>query len=445
MTKFSRLILLSVSFLFLGNLAADDWPRWLGPDMDSTWKEEGITEDFSKTEPKVLWRVPAGMGYSGVTVSEGRVFIIDYLKEGGEMTNHPSGKDKLMGKERVRALDAETGEELWAYSYEQPYFLSFPGGPRAVPTVAGDKVIALGTEGRLTVLDVESGEVVWEKDFQKDYESETPIWGHSAHPLVHDGLVYCMVGGEGSVVVAFDLATGDEKWRALSAPEPGYCPPTIIEQAGVEQLIVWHSTALSALDPKTGEELWDVSLKPAYGMAIAAPRKHGDLLFASGFGRIGALIKLATDKPGAEIVWRSKPKNGVYAATVTPFIQGDTIYGCDIDSSLLMAVDINNAERHWETTKPTLAPDAPDGSRYGTSFLTFHPPTGHFYLFNEMGELIIADLSPEGYQEISRWKALEPTNTAFGRPVVWSPPAFAMKSAFLRNDEEVIRVDLSAE
>ncbi len=107
MTKFSRFLTLTLTFfaLGLGTLAADDWPRWLGEDMDSTWKEEGITEDFTKSAPKVLWRVPAGLGYSGITVSEGRVFIIDYLQEGGEITNHPSGKDKLMGKERVRALE----------------------------------------------------------------------------------------------------------------------------------------------------------------------------------------------------------------------------------------------------------------------------------------------------------------------------------------------------
>ncbi len=427
--------------LLLGTIHADDWPRWLGPNMDATWREAGIATDLA--DPKVLWRVEAGLGYSGPTVANGRVFVADYVKATGDITNNPGGKDALTGQERLRALDAETGEEIWAHAYDQDYFLSYPGGPRAVPTVADGKVYFLGAEGKLLCLNAENGELLWSKDFAKDYEAETPIWGHSAHPLVHGDLLYCMVGGEGSVVVAFDKNTGEEKWRALSATEVGYCPPTIIEQAGVEQLITWHSDALNALNPATGELLWSLPHKPKFGMSIMAPRKTGDYLFASGIGRIAALIELATDKPGAEIVWRSKPKEAVYCANSTPFILGDTIYGVDIDTSALMAVDLKTAERLWETTQATVGPNGPARARHGTAFLTYHEPSGNFFLFAETGELIIAELSREGYKELARWKALEPTNNAFGRPVVWTAPAFAMKSAFLRNDKEVFRVSLA--
>ncbi len=439
------LSLLFGSLAATASLSAADWPSWLGENMDATWRESGIIEDFNSAEPKTLWRTPAGLGYSGPTVAEGKVFVTDYVKATGDIVNNPGGKVELTGQERIRALDLKMGEEIWSHAYDETYFLSYPAGPRAVPTVADGKVYFLGAEGKFTCLNAATGEVLWSKDFQDDYGAETPIWGYASHPLVYDGLVYTLVGGEGSVVVAFDAETGEEKWKGLSATEIGYSPPSIIEAGGVKQLMVWHSDALNSLNPATGEVLWTMPLKPNYGMAVMAPRKVGDLLFASGIGRVGALYRLASDSPGAELEWKSTPKNGVYCANSTPFILGDVIYGCDTDTSMLTAVDLYTSDRLWETSIPTLGPDGDARARHGTAFLTYHEPTGMFYLFSETGELIIADLTRGGYHEVSRWKALEPTNEAFGRPVVWTAPAFAEKSVFLRNDKEIIRVDLSVE
>ena len=95
--------------------------------------------------------------------------------------------------------------------------------------------------------------MIWSKDFAKDYGAATPIWGVAAHPLVDGDVLYCVVGGEGSVAVAFDKDTGRELWRALSASEPGYCPPTMIEHAGAKQLLIWHAEAVNSLDPRTGK------------------------------------------------------------------------------------------------------------------------------------------------------------------------------------------------
>ncbi|GIW82213.1 MAG: hypothetical protein KatS3mg105_4020 [Gemmatales bacterium] len=68
-----------------------------------------------------------------------------------------------------------------------------------------------------------------------------------------------------------------------------------------------------------------------------------------------------------------------------------------------------------------------------------------FFLFNEHGELIIAELTPKGYKELSRAKILQPTDTMPGRPVIWSHPAFANRAAFARNDKEIVCVELGAE
>ncbi len=256
---------------------ADDWPQWLGPQRDSVWRETGIVDRFPEGGPKVRWRAPVGLGYSGPAVVAGRVFLMDYMKRTGTINNNPGSRDQLEGTERVLCLSAETGQVLWKHEYERPYNVSFGGGPRCTPTVAGGKVYALGGEGNLWCLDAETGQVLWSKDFVKDYGAQTPFWGVAAHPLVDGDVLYCVVGGEGSVAVAFDRHTGREIWRALSAPAQGYCPPTMIEHAGRKQLLVWHSETVNSLNPLTGDVYWTVPVKPSYEMSITAPRKLGDL------------------------------------------------------------------------------------------------------------------------------------------------------------------------
>lgn len=441
----TRLFLLALS-LFPAALLADDWPQWLGPQRDGVWRENEIVSEFREGGPEVLWRVPAGHGYSAPAVAEGRVYLSDYRIEEGEVVNNPSGRHPLEGKERIRCFDAETGEEIWSHEWDQPYFLSYPGGPRSMPTVSDGRVHVLGAEGRFLCLDAATGAVLWEQDWKERFAIESPIWGFAMHPLVEDGVVHAVVGGVGTTAVAFDAATGEVEWTALSAAEPGYCPPTRIEHAGVEQLLIWHPEALNSLNPADGSIYWTLPLKPSFGMSIMAPQKSGNLLFASGIGRVGAAIELSDEKPAAEFLWRATPRQALFAANVTPLIVDGVIYGCDIDTSAMTAARLEDGERLWQTTLPTLGTENPErGGRHGTAFLTRHAESGRFYIFAETGDLIIADLTPGGYEELDRASILEPTNEAFGRPVVWAAPAFAMKSAFLRNDEELVRVDLAAE
>ncbi len=436
------------SLLFLVFLAtpclADDWPQWLGPQRDSVWRETGIVDRFPQDGLPVKWRAPVSLGYSGPAVAGGRVYVMDYVKRSGRVANNPGGHDQLEGTERVLCLAADTGELLWQHEYDRPYKMSFGGGPRCTPTVGDGRVYALGAEGNLWCLDAETGKVLWSKDFVKDYGAETPFWGVAAHPLVDGDMVYCLVGGEGSVAVAFDKNTGREIWRALSAPTQGYCPPTMIEQAGRKQLLIWHTETINSLDPRTGATYWSVAVKPSFGMSITAPRKLGDDLFVTGYNEAGALLKLGETggKPAADVVWRGTARTAVYCANSTPFLEDGMIYGCDVNSGNLMGVRLASGERLWETLEPTLGANARRG-RYATAFLVKHQD--RFVLFNELGDLILARLSAQGYQELDRTHILEPTNEVFGRTLVWSHPAFANKCLFARNDKELVCVSLAAE
>jgi outer membrane protein assembly factor BamB len=430
--------------ILLAPALADDWPQWLGAERDSVWRETGIVERFPQDGLPIKWRVPLSLGYSGPSVADGRVFVMDYVKRSGEVKNNPGGTDQLEGTERVLCLAADTGRLLWKHEYERPYNMSFGGGPRCTPTVDGDRVYTLGAEGNLLCLNVQTGDVIWSKDFVQQYGAKTPFWGVAAHPLVDGDVLYCLVGGEGSVAVAFDKRTGREIWRALSAGTQGYCPPTMIEHDGRKQLLIWHTDSVNSLDPASGDVYWSVPLKPSYGMSITVPRLLGDYLFVSGYNEAGALLQLGQQagRPAAEVVWRGKARTAVYCANSTPFIEDGMIYGCDVNSGKLMGVRLEDGQRVWETQEPTLAPGVRRG-RYGTAFLVKHED--RFFLFSEVGDLILARLTPQGYQELDRFHVLDPTNTVFGRQVVWSHPAFANRCVFARNDKELVSVSLASD
>ena len=420
---------------------ASDWPQWLGQNRDSVWKEEGLLEKFPKGGPKVLWRVPVGLGYAGPTVANGRVYVMDYQKTGGKIANNPGNRDKLEGSERLLCLDAKTGEEIWKHDYDRLYSLSYAAGPRCTPAIDNGRVYALGAEGDLICLDADNGKVIWKKNLQKEYKIRSGTWGFSGHPLVDGETVYCLVGGEGSVAVAFDKNTGVEKWRALTASsgDPGYCPPSMITNHGKKQLLIWHPQALNGLDPETGKVQWSLPLKPAFNLSCASPRQSGDRLFVSAIGDVAVMLKLKSID-AVETEWVATPKSGVFCSNSTPVFDGDVIYGCDVESSKLIAVNAEDGERYWETAKPVTNNDS-EKLRHGTSFLVKNGD--RYFIFSETGDLIIAKLSPKAYEEISRFRMLEPTNEAFGRSVVWSHPAFAEKCVFARNDKELVCVSVA--
>ena len=426
----------------------DDWPQWMGPARDGVWRERGIVRRIPEGGLPVKWRAEVKGGYSGPAVAGGRVYLMDYERREGEAANDPGTRNELYGKERVLCFDAASGKLLWKHEYERPYAISYASGPRCTPTVADGSVYTLGAEGDLRCLDAATGKLIWSKDFKKDYAATTPIWGYCGHPLVDGDQLVCVVGGEGSVAVAFDRKTGRELWKNLSASEQGYCPPTIVGSAGSRQLLIWDADKLNALEPATGRLVWSQDLKPAYGMSIMAPQvaetSAGRVLFASGIGRVGALYRLSADGSSAKLAWRGGPKNAVYCANSTPFITGDTLYGCDCETGFLTAVNVATGDRLWETGEPTMGARR---GRHGTAFLVRQAdsPAGEplTWIFSETGDLILARLTPEAYTEIGRMHLLDPTNECFGREVVWSHPAFADRCVFARNDRELVCVSLA--
>lgn len=408
-----------------------DWPQWLGPQRDSVWRETGIVDEFPTAGPRVVWRQEVGYGYAGPAVAGERVFVADYLTD---EIPYPSAsrRDRLAGTERALCLDANDGRLLWKHEYPCTYHISYPYGPRVTPTVDGDRVYTLGAEGRLLCLRVADGTVLWSKRLTESYNCKTPTWGFAGHPLVDGDHLICLVGGPGSVAVALDKETGDEVWTALSAREPGYCPPTMIQTGGTRQLLIWHAESLNSLNPATGNLYWSEKLEADWGMSIATPRKDGPYLFVGSYNWKSMLLKLATERPVAEVAWVGRKGRGIGPVFSAPFVEDGYMYGVDMRGEL-RCVKLESGEYLWSTYAATTG----DRSKNNASaFLV--KQKDRFFIFNDRGELIIARLNPQGYQEICRTRILDPLSKSEGRNVVWSHPAFARKCIFARNDKEIV-------
>ena len=406
---------------------AEDWPQWRGKDREGRWHETETVERFSEGGLSVRWRATVGPGYSGPVVSGGSVFVTDRQRD--------------RNTERVLAFEEGSGRLLWIHEYPAHYDgVDYDNGPRASPTVDGSRVYTLGTMGHLFCLRVTDGSVVWKKDLVSEYNSKVPGWGISSAPLVEGPLLVAVVGGEsGAGLVAFGKRTGREAWRALS-DGAGYSAPIALNAGGVRQLIFWSPQALNSLDPETGKEYWRIPFRSKADMSIVTPVRYQDYLFVSSFYEGAMMVKLHRERPEATVLWK-EPRSTemdtliVHCLMSTPYFKDEHFYAIDSYGEL-RCLESSTGKRVWET----LAHVRKD--RWANAHLT--PNRDRVFLFNEHGELILAELSPRGYHEISRTQLLDPTQGVEGlRPVAWAHPAYANQHIFVRNDEELIRVSLA--
>lgn len=433
-------LLVAVGFVSATPAVADDWPAWMGEARDGVYRESGIVESIPADGLPVKWRAPIAGGYAGPAVVDGVVYVFDYVRQSGDAFNNPGERANLQGQERLLALDAATGRQKWQYAYDCPYNVSYPAGPRCTPTVDGDRVYLLGSEGDMHCLSTTDGDVLWRRSLKNDFNAEVPIWGFSAHPLVEGDLLTTMVGGTGQGVVAFDKMTGEVRWKNLDV-KAGYCPTSILEHAGVRQLLVYSPSGIDSLNPSTGEKYWNVPLTPLYEMSINRPMVDGNQMYASGIRTESVMIRLDDDQPTATEMWRGEPRVAVFTANSTPMFVDGVVYATDCNDGSLIAMDAATGDRLWATFDAT-QPTETRFVKHGTAFLTRIGQTNHYFIFSEIGDLVIAELTRDGYTEKGRQHVLEPTGEAFGRPVVWSHPAYADGTAFIRNDTEIVAVDL---
>jgi outer membrane protein assembly factor BamB len=433
-------VLLSAVILTNAESSGDDWPEWRGAGRLGVWNETGILEAFPASGLKPLWRTPIQAGYAGPSVAAGRVFLTDSRRTQANRAI-----------ERALAIDERTGAVLWTQEWPADYTgqqLIYAIGPRATPTVDGDRVYVLGAMGRMLALEAATGTIVWQKDFVRDFAASVPSWGMAAAPLVDGDRLIALVGGEPNAkVVAFNKHTGAEVWRALSSDwEPGYNQPIIITHAGVRQLIIWHPRAISSLDPVTGKIYWEVPSEVDMGMTVATPVHSGSHLLVTSFYNGARMLKLDDHRPAAAMLWAGKSNSevdtdAIHSTISTPVIDGNYIYGIDSHGEL-RCLEVATGKRVWESMALVK-----ERARWATAFLVKNGD--RYFINNDRGELIIAKLSPSGFHEISRTKLIEPTHPYARRrelgAVHWSHPAYANKHIFVRNDREILKASLAKE
>lgn len=403
---------------------ADDWPQWRGPRRDGVWAEQGVLDALPDTGLEVRWRYPVGLGFSSPMVADGRVFV--------------TGAELLEPKvrESIVCLDAKSGERLWsrsAFVDDYPDWIfqkDQQRGPGSTPVARGGKVYALGGFGAFACLDAATGAVVWHRSLHGDYKlRDFPL---DASPLIEGELLIAFIGSRpGAAVVAWDLATGQEVWRALDESST-HSSPMVLGEKGARQLVVWTQESVTSLDPANGKLLWREPLPTSADYAVATPVVQGERLLVGGL-----LFKLDPTRSAATIVWpqtRALARR-VLSNTSTAAILGEQVYSVR-SSGAFVGLDAKTGEELWATEEVT-------DLKTGASVHITLQGDGAF-LFTDRGELIRARLSRAGYEERGRVCLIEPTWTFGGRRTSWAPPAFSNGCVFVRNDREVVCASLAA-
>jgi outer membrane protein assembly factor BamB len=415
-------IVVAVALLSGVVVRAEDWPQFRGPNRDGVWHEGGILRSFPAGGLKVRWRQPVGVGWSSPVVAQGRVFVTDALLQ------------KPLVKERVHCFEEATGKALWTYAYDVTYsewvwVPSQTSGPTATPIVEAGRVYALGANGHVHCLDAQTGRVIWQNDLGKQYQILVQQCRPS--PLIEGNLLIVSIGAKpGASVIALDKGTGKEIWKALNDPVSN-SSPVVVEVGGKRQLIVWTDESVASLNPKTGETFWHIPMVTSHNDSIPTPVVQKNRLLISGL-----MLTLDEDRPAASILWpeaRGASKR-ILSNTSTPLLQGDYVYSAR-SSGELVCLDAHTGQQLWRNDTVT------DLKRGASIHLT--PNDDVVFLFTDKGDLILAKLRPEGYREISRAHLLEPTSPMDDSKCAWSPPAYADRCVFARNDVELVCVSLA--
>jgi outer membrane protein assembly factor BamB len=287
--------------------------------------------------------------------------------------------------------------------------------------------------------------VEWRRDLATDYAIAMPIWGIAGAPLVDGPRLILHVGGaDGACVVALDKATGRELWRALS-DRGQYTAPILVTQGGRPVLVVWTGDSVAGLAPDTGAVLWQVPFKPRnMPIGVATPVVEGDRLFLTSFYDGSMMLRLGANAPTVETLWHrvgasERQTDALHSIIGTPLFLGDHVYGVDSYGEL-RCLEAATGDRVWEDL--TATPKA----RWSTIHIVRQGESDRVWLFNERGELIIARLTPQGFEPLSRATILDPTTDQLPQRggVCWSHPAFANRHVFARNDKELVCVSLAA-
>lgn len=405
-------------------MRADDWPQYRGPNRDGVWHETGLLQSFPAEGLKIAWRVPVGWGWSSPAVVDGRVFLTDVQFPVSSV------------KERVVCFEETSGAILWTFAYDVDYpdWARVPGqggGPSATPSISDGMVYAVGPGAQVHCLDVRTGALVWKRELAREYEIKELSVRPS--PLIDGNLLIVFTGGKpGASLIALNKTNGEEVWTSLD-DSVSNSSPILIEAGGARQLIVWTDESLASLNPATGAVYWREPMVTSNNDCIPAPVVQGDRMLVGGL-----MMELSTDRPAATTLWPGINPAGkrILSNTSTAVLSGDYVYSVMANGEFV-CLEAATGKQVWKVNTVT--------SKGAGASAHLTPVGDYTFIFTDRGDLILARLTPEGYKEISRAHLLEPTTPFGGRKFAWTPPAYANRHIFARNDVELVCASLAAE
>ncbi len=394
--------------------AADGpWNQWRGPDRDDLSTETGLLQEWPAGGPEKLWEfTDCGIGYAGPAIVGSRLYILGSRN----------------GEEFLLCLDATNGSEVWASPLGKEFENSWGNGPRATPTIEGEFVYAVGAEGRLSCFRIDDGSEVWSVTMQ-DLGGNTPRWGYSESPIIHEEKILYTPGGEQGAIVALDKATGSLIWQTKElTDEAHYSSIMIREHAGKTMGVQLMVNELVGFDVENGEVLWTVPW-PGRIAVVPSPVFWQDCVYVtSGYGAGCTLVRVGEDF-SAEVVYPSKLMSNHHGGVI---LFNDHIYGYS-DSKGWACQQVATGDKVWlerkELDKGAIA--------YAD---------GRFYcLGEESGDLVLIEASPEGWTEHGRFTLDPQSELRKPKGRIWTHPVIADGRLYLRDQELLYCYDVREE
>lgn len=382
------------------------WPQWRGPTRD------GIVTD--KPWPQTLagirqvWRVELGNGYAGPVVAADRVFTVE-----------SEGRHEI-----VRALDRNTGRELWKAQWEGganvPFFAARNGNwVRSTPACDGQSLFVGGMRDLLVCLDAVTGRERWRVDFVERHKAAPPAFGLVCSPLVKGDVLYLQAGG---AVVCLDKRDGREIWRSIAdgggMNGSAFSSPILATIAGREQLLVQTRKDLAGLDPATGKVLWSVAVPAFRGMNILTPIVRGDEVFTGAYG--GSTSMFQIDSDGVQLKVAQKWTLPIQAYMSTPVVIEDHAYLHRRDLRL-SCIDLKTGKECWN--------QRPDFSEYASLVAN----GTHILALAQTGHLVLIRHNPQKLQELDRRKISDQET--------WGHLVVCGRELYVREQKGLFRLD----
>jgi outer membrane protein assembly factor BamB len=387
-------------------LSAADWPQWRGPERNGISQETGLLKAWPKEGPPLVWqRKDIGDGYSTPAVVGQVLYVLS---------------NQGLDDEFVQARTTTEGSEIWSTrigkvgnpNQRPPY-----PGARSTPTVVGNWLYALGSDGDLVCLDAANGAPRWQKNVRSEFGGQPGEWAYAESPLVDGELVVCTPGGSDATLVALHKDTGEVVWRSPipGGEQAGYASIIVVEAGGVKQYVQFLQKGVVGVDAQTGKFLWRYD-RTAQGSPanIPTPVAHAGYVYTAAGRSGGGLVRLL----GADGTIKAEP---VYFETKLPTsiggsVQiGDYLYGTA--SRALICAEFTTGKVRWENK--SIGP----GSICSAE--------GLLYIHGENDDVALVEATPDEYRERGRFTL--PDQPDRGRSKAWAYPVIANGRLYLRD------------